>query len=110
MVVEPMLGKAGFEVFTAGGGKEGVELYGKHMDEISAVVLDLTMPGMDGVETFKAIRGLRKDAVVVLFSGYSESEATRRFEGLGLSGFVQKPFKSRELTQAVRDAIDKAKA
>ena len=56
------------------------------------ILLDLTMPEMNGEETFRAIRGVRADVPVILTSGYNEMEATRQFTGKGLAGFLEKPF------------------
>jgi YesN/AraC family two-component response regulator len=50
------------------------------------------MPGMGGEETFQAMRRVRPDVRVILSSGYDEQEVTRQFAGLGLAGFIQKPY------------------
>jgi DNA-binding NtrC family response regulator len=55
------------------------------------VILDLTMPKMDGVAAFGEISRIRPDVRVILSSGYGQQEAIRRFGGQGLSGFIQKP-------------------
>jgi two-component system, cell cycle sensor histidine kinase and response regulator CckA len=62
-------------------------------EKINCIILDLTMPGMDGEETFRELRKLRKDIPVILSSGYSEQEVITRFSGKGLAGFLQKPYK-----------------
>ena len=56
------------------------------------MVLDLTMPHMDGEEAFAKITELRPDMRVLLMSGFNEQEAIARFTGKGLAGFLQKPF------------------
>ncbi|MHC4600656.1 MAG: hybrid sensor histidine kinase/response regulator [Planctomycetota bacterium] len=106
LVAKDMLEKAGFTVLTAGGGKEGLERFQEHRKTIRAVLLDLTMPKMGGEETFMAIRRLQPDVPVILFSGYTERDATRRFAGKGLSGFVQKPFDSRRLIRPLRAVLE----
>lgn len=63
------------------------------------------MPVLDGEGAFRAIRALRHDVPVVLMSGYSEHEATARFVGEGLAGFLQKPFGVSALEACVRTAI-----
>jgi CheY-like chemotaxis protein len=80
-------------------GVEGIQVFRAHGDAITAVLLDLTMPRMDGEETFREIRRIRPDACVILMSGFNEQEAAARFVGKGLAGFVQKPFSAEELSQ-----------
>ncbi|MBI2880217.1 MAG: response regulator [Candidatus Tectomicrobia bacterium] len=87
-----MLEKCGFTVLTARDGKEGVDLFREYSDNIAAVILDLTMPQMDGEEAFHEIRRIRPDARVMLSSGYPEEDASYRFAGKGLAGFIQKPY------------------
>lgn len=72
--------------------REAVKVFLEHADEIACVLLDLTMPHMDGEEAFREIRRLRPGVKVVLCSGYNEQDATQRFAGSGLAGFIQKPF------------------
>jgi PAS domain S-box-containing protein len=99
MVASRMLKNLGFEVLTATDGEKGIQVFRAHGDAISAVLLDLTMPRMDGEETFREIRRIRPDACVILMSGFNEQEAAARFVGKGLAGFVQKPFSAEELSQ-----------
>ena len=70
----------------------------ENSDKINCVLLDLTMPNMSGEEAFRKIRKIRSDTAVVLVSGYGEEKATERFTGKGLKGFIQKPYKPKELT------------
>jgi len=72
------------------------------------VLLDLTMPRLDGEETLRAVRQLTTDLPVVLSSGYSEQEVRRRFGGLSLAGFVQKPYLLESLRTVLREAIEAA--
>jgi DNA-binding NarL/FixJ family response regulator len=67
--------------------------------------MDLTMPGMDGVETYQALRVLDPEVRVLLTSGYNEQESINHFVQGGLAGFVQKPFSASELARVVRRAL-----
>ncbi|MCP3985819.1 MAG: response regulator, partial [bacterium] len=66
------------------------------------VILDLTMPHMDGDECFRELRRVRSDVLVILTSGYNEQELTQRFVGHGFAGFLQKPYGAVQLTAKLR--------
>ncbi len=99
VVIKKMLGRMGFDVLTASDGGEGVEVFREHADEVVCVLLDLTMPHMDGEETFREMRRIRPDVKVILCSGYSMHSITQRFAGKELAGFIQKPYKMAALKE-----------
>jgi len=101
-----MLRDMGFEVLTAANGLEAVELYPEHKDAIKLVLLDMSMPKMDGEQTFRELRKMNPDVCVILSSGYNEQEATERFKGKGLAGFVHKPYLPDVLEKAVAKALE----
>ncbi len=100
-----MLERLGFTVFTANNGLEALECLREHRDEITCVLLDLTMPQMDGEEAFREMRRTSPDITVLLCSGYNEQDATQRFVGKGLAGFLQKPFTMRGLKRALMEVL-----
>jgi len=95
----------GFQTLAAADGLEGTKLYEEHQDEIKVVLLDLTMPNMDGEATFQAMRAVRQDIPVILMSGFSDQGLAIRGEGAGQPSFIQKPFRLEELRLKVRDAV-----
>jgi two-component system cell cycle sensor histidine kinase/response regulator CckA len=95
----------GFRVLQAVDGRHGAEVFRQHASEVVLIILDMTMPEMNGEETFREIRRVRLDVPVILTSGYNEIEATRRFTAKGLAGFLQKPFTPKELTQKLALAL-----
>jgi len=103
-VCTEMLESFGFNVIVAADGREGVELFKKHADAIDCALLDLSMPGMDGIKVLGEIRDIRPNAKAILTSGFSEEEATTRFADLRLLGFLQKPYRM----QALLDALNRA--
>jgi len=106
-VAKRMLVKSGFTVITAKDGKTAIEKFKKQPDKIMLVILDMTMPNLNGEEAFREIRLIRPNARVILMSGYNESEATNRFAGKGLAGFIQKPFHKKDLLNKVKEALEK---
>lgn len=87
-----MLEYLGLNALTASDGVQAVELYRRHREEIDLVLMDLTMPHMDGEETLGELRRLNPDVPVVLASGHSHEDVTGRFAGKGLAGILQKPY------------------
>ena len=100
-----MIEHAGFTVVTANDGEEAVRVYRQHQDQIVCVLLDLTMPKMNGEETHHALRQIRPDVRVILSSGYSEEATTERFSQLGLAGFIQKPYQFDTMIAKLRGAV-----
>ena len=90
--VARMLLLTGFEPVLVADGREAVEVFRADPGRFVLVLLDLTMPHMDGEETFTELRRLRADVRVVLMSGFNQQEALVRFPGKGLASFLQKPF------------------
>jgi nitrogen-specific signal transduction histidine kinase/CheY-like chemotaxis protein len=101
------LERSGLDIVLAENGTEGVQLFQTLATKISAVLLDLTMPGMGGEETLLRIQAIRPDTKVVLSSGYNEVEVIRKFAGKGLVGFLQKPYTSAALIERIQAALTK---
>ena len=102
-----MLQRAGFEVIAASDGREAIEKFSKDKDAIRLVILDLTMPHLDGEACYREMRRLHPGVKVILSSGYNEQDVVNRFAGKGLAGFVQKPYTTEELLAKIREALDK---
>lgn len=106
-VAERILHTAGFTVLTAADGREAADIFRRHSGEVALVLLDLTMPHMDGEETLRVLREIRSDTRVILSSGYTEQEAVNRFTDLGLAGFIQKPYQPQSLVGMIRGILKK---
>jgi DNA-binding NtrC family response regulator len=99
----------GYTVFEAADGRDGADLFSRLHDRISAVLLDLTMPRMDGHAVWQYIRGIRPDMTVVISSGFEESDAMRQFtEDPGLL-FLKKPFTAAALGRKIGAALERKK-
>jgi len=105
-----VLSRAGYTVLTAKDGLAGVEALERHRQEIDVVLLDMTMPRMDGEEAFRRMRAIDPQVRVVLTSGYSEEHATRRLVDEGAAGFIQKPYRIRDLIALLRRAMNDGKS
>jgi PAS domain S-box-containing protein len=92
-----VLESAGFRVRTAADGREALEVCLRDGREFAAVLLDLTMPRMDGLEVLRQLRDLGADLPVLVMSGYSEQDVASRLAGLGTTDVIQKPFHPRDL-------------
>ncbi len=103
-LAEEFLRRAGYESFRATGGVEAIELFQKKASEIDVVVLDLTMPDIDGREVFKAIRRVRADVPVVLATGYSRGMLEETFPDETLLSFLRKPYDPEQLLGAIQAA------
>jgi PAS domain S-box-containing protein len=95
----------GFAVALAPDGQAGADAFAADPGAFAAVLLDLTMPRLNGADAFRAMRHARAEVRVVLMSGFAEQEATAGFEGKGLAGFLRKPFRADHLLDAVFAAV-----
>lgn len=82
----------GYRVITAVDGEDALEVFQEHADEIVCVILDLTMPRMDGIAAYRELRRICPDLKVILSSGFNRQEATQRFTDQSLAGFIRKPY------------------
>ena len=104
-VAARMLERLGFSVVLANDGREGMEKFRADPARFTLVLLDLTMPHLDGEETFRQMRMLNPGVRVILTSGFNQQEAVNRFTGKGLAGFIQKPFELGSLIQVIRSVL-----
>ena len=104
-----MIESLGLKVITATNGLEAMEVIKRPDLQVDVVLMDLTMPHMDGREAFQAIRRLHPNMPVILSSGYNEQESIQAFTGRGLAAFLQKPYTLRSLRQTVFEVLAKAR-
>jgi len=103
-IVGDMLESAGYRVIRAGDGQEAIDVFRHEADAIDCVLLDLSMPKLDGEEVFRELRKIRDDVPVVLSSGFAEQEILDRFRGAGLAGILQKPARMGTLLARISQA------
>jgi two-component system, cell cycle sensor histidine kinase and response regulator CckA len=99
------LERLGYTVLVADSGLAAVDMFRRHPADIAVVLLDLSMPHMNGEETLPELRKIRPEARVIISSGYSEAETMALFRGQQVSGFIQKPYTSTGLGEKVKLAL-----
>jgi nitrogen-specific signal transduction histidine kinase/CheY-like chemotaxis protein len=95
----------GYTILEAGNGQEAIELFQRNAGRIALVILDLTMPVMNGEECLSRLKSMKPDVPVLLSSGFSETEAARRFQSAGVASYVQKPYTAQHLAELVKAAL-----
>jgi len=104
-VAKSFVEKMNFDVITAEDGKEGLSVFSKQHNNLVAVLLDMTMPIMGGVDAMAGMRKINANVPVIIVSGYSEVEAGALIRGDRPDGFLQKPFKAKALKAALYEVM-----
>lgn len=105
-VATAILEDAGYGVLQARDGVEAVEAVRERGDEISAVLLDLSMPRLDGLGALRQIRVLRPELPVLLQSGYHEDDTIAEIVARGDAGFLEKPYGAAALIERIRRVLN----
>ena len=107
-VIRSALENHEYRALIAEDGRDGLNVYRRHADDIICVVLAMTMPVMDGRQAYESIREISPTLPVVIISGYSRDAARKSFEdGHGLD-FLQKPFLPRDLVDRIELLVREA--
>lgn len=102
------LSKIGFNAVTASNGKEALDIFAQNPDMFTLVILDLTMPVMDGMSTFKEMIKIKPDVKVIICSGYDEDEVAGRFhEDSNPGAFLKKPLDLASLVSGIHKLTQK---
>jgi CheY-like chemotaxis protein len=96
---------ANFKVIEALNPAEGIELYRQHQQSILMVILDYSMPGMDGKAAFHELLKINPDVKVMLCSGYTEEEIKSAFGDIQPQAFIQKPYKPSSLLEKASNML-----
>ena len=95
----------GLQVLTAFDGQNAIDVYKQKGESINLILMDMTMPNLNGEETFRELLKLEPDVKVILSSGYSKEKAMEKFNSLSLCGFLQKPYKPNELIKKIQSIL-----
>jgi CheY-like chemotaxis protein len=99
------LERSGYTVLLSENGRRAVDVFAGLSDQISLVLLDLTMPVMGGEEAYHKLREIRPGLEIILTSGYEESQALANLQGEEIAGFLKKPYAGEELAAMVRGIL-----
>ncbi len=100
-----LLETMGYRVITAKDGEDAVSLYERQGSGIDLVLLDVVMPGMGGGEVYDRLKVMNPDMKCLLLSGYSIDGAATEIMKRGCDGFIQKPFKLKDLSKSIREIL-----
>ena len=106
MLAQRVLTDEGYRVVTARDGFQAIETYRKLRDQISLIILDFTMPVMDGADVFEELLEINPQVPVVLSSGFAEQDRLRAMLAKGLRGFIPKPYTQAKLLAQIRATLD----
>jgi CheY-like chemotaxis protein len=90
-------------------GFHALDIYKKLRGQIQLVILDFTMPIMDGAEVFSELRMINPQVPVVLSSGFTEQDKLKWMLSKGLRGFIPKPYSQQKLLSQIRSTLDAMK-
>ena len=105
-VVSVMLRNTGFDVLVASSGDQALEIFAEEQEQITAVIMDLTMPGTDGQTTFERMREIQPEVKVVLSTGYAGDDIVERYLEEGFAGFLHKPYRASALRETLRMILE----
>lgn len=106
ILAQRVLTDEGYRIVTAKDGFQAIEIYRKLKDQIALIILDFTMPIMDGADVFAELLMINPKAPVVLSSGFAEQERLRSMLARGLRGFIPKPYTQQKLLTQIRSVLD----
>jgi CheY-like chemotaxis protein len=104
-VGEHMLEDLGYEALTVPSAREAIEYYRENGNEVDLVIIDISMPDMNGYECFHALKELDPDIRAVLSSGYTQNGSVQDAIADGVCGYVQKPYRLADLSEAIQRAM-----
>jgi len=105
MLLKRTFVEEGYTVFCVSSGRSAIKNSKKKKFDL--VLLDLEMPGIDGIETLEIIRKIDRNLSVILLSAHLTKDSIKKAVKLGISGYIEKSFKSDELKSAVKKALKK---
>ncbi|MFH1625508.1 MAG: adenylate/guanylate cyclase domain-containing protein [Pseudomonadota bacterium] len=97
------LQREGYSIFLASNGNEAIRIVHDNIDEIAIIISDLKMPGLDGIETLKAVGNLNPEITRIVLTGYGTMETAIEATNEGIDGYLTKPFDNVEIRAKIRE-------
>ncbi len=110
VLAQRVLADEGYRVITAKDGFQAIDTYRKLKDQIALIILDFTMPIMDGADVFAELLLINPKVPVVLSSGFAEQTRLQSMLARGLRGFMPKPYTQQKLLTQIRSTLDALQA
>jgi DNA-binding NtrC family response regulator len=104
-LLRDFLTQEGYQVLTAANGIEAISLGKENRPDLA--LLDLKMPGMDGIEVFQKLREVKKDIGVIILTGYGTLKTAKQAMRLGAYDYLTKPFDLGLVKSVIREALEK---
>jgi CheY-like chemotaxis protein len=104
---EAMLIKLGYNTILVNSGEEAVEIFRSDNGSIDLIILDMVMPGMDGLTVYEHLKEIKPDVKVILSSGYSLTGVVKEILDKGCDEYIQKPFSLSQISRITRELLDK---
>ena len=102
--LKAILEDEGYQVLTAGSGEDAIKVVAEEMPQL--VLLDIWLPGMDGLETLKAIKAAHPNVLVIMMSGHGTIETAVKATKLGAFDFIEKPLSLDKVIILVNNALN----
>lgn len=109
-ICKAALQQFGYQVVTSEDGRAAVAAFSEHRKDMQAVVTDLCMPAMDGGQVATAVLRMKPTVKVIISSGYLDDAERDRLGGLGVHGFLAKPYRSAQLLQMLKETLASARS
>ncbi|HBR56100.1 MAG TPA: hypothetical protein DEA22_01295, partial [Blastocatellia bacterium] len=101
-ILRRLLTEEGYDVYTADSAESALKIFGEH--EISVVMTDIRMPGIDGLELLDCLKQISDETIVIIMTAYSSVDSAVAALRKGAYDYIAKPFVNEELLQCVRNA------
>lgn len=102
-LMKEMLEENGYQALCVSNGADGIRLNEEENPDL--IILDLRMPGMDGIETLRQIRKHAPDVRVIIMTGYRSPDSIRDAAELNISEYLNKPFENKQLARVINDVL-----
>jgi len=101
-----ILESCGYSVIIARNGREGIDLYSENRDKVKAVLLDMAMPKMSGLEAFVKLKEINPDLKILISSGFKQDKRVKEVMSLGADAFIQKPYTYEKLIKEFSEIVE----